>query len=1374
MYVLMKNIKKLICAAAVLAVLCFSVGAVQFTDVADNAWYKNDVDSVCNDGYMNGVGDNKFSPDSTFTVAQGITVAARLCAAEKGEEIKTDGAKTWYTPYVDYAISKGIIKDGQFNSYEREITRAEMALLFANAVDKNGFTKINNVTQIPDVDERESYADTLVMLYNAGVLSGSDEYGYFYPNNSIKRSEASAIINRTANKGARKSFTLKDTPKDVNAYYLIDNQSMSANTRGIIRLASSWNYENRFDASVNNDGSTTNVLKDSSGTGYVSINRHVKTTSEGVLTLVSSFTIDGITDVNGVRIYLENTDGKNVFEICTENDIFNVKSDKTYPTTQKAINGTYHIKAVLDLDNKKGTLAINGVNACDFALGDFKDISRIYYSTTDISRITFTPTFTQMYVNYLVNDTFFEGAVPYDYNGEASIKEFANSRDIYSLELNKTGKVTKSFSKTSGKVRFESYFYMPNAKDSAYISLDNGQNSAVKVNISGDSIKAGDISHSFKNHIWQCVVIEADTNKGVAVIYVNGKNKGTVLFTSQAFDGITLGFDKKEGSVYFDDIKVNAVYDYPDYCPTPKKVNSENYILIMSVCSLWREGTHSGWDFVSPYEECSPVWGYYDEGIPEEMDWEIKYMAEHGIDAMQFCWYTSQNEGFNTPEKNPRLVWALNDGYMYARYSNMVDFAILWEAANFKNAKITLEQFESYIWDYWVEWYLRDSRYMTINNKAVIQIYDPQNFITAIGGEAVAKKAVDFMREDIKNYGYDGLILLASDDCKNVDFVKQLSRIGFDGAGAYGWDKNVYEPDYHNSLNQRGFDNTLNVNGFSYLPTVSAGKNIMGWENTRTPMATPNQHASVLEYTKALLKEQGKAKGNEWQDKTVYFSTWNEFGEGHWLAPDKVTGFGYMDEYLKAFTNAPAHNDTSPTIKQMERICRLYNNERQPIRPLLHEDYTTSADISVLKEIKFDTDASLTGWRTSNTEGFSIKDGALYDVAKTHDPILWSPEVNLDAKSVTSIKVTLSVSNPGKMQVFYVTNKDTTWNERKTFEAVTTEKDKLIEVEFDTTKSANWADTITKIRIDPMMSAGEFSVQSIKFCGIADTSLLEKVDVVVDSVPLELPEQYIQVTDKEFYVAGDPNKGVMSANNFYYEWNRHSGTLLLKTGTDTEFIFTVGSNKANVNGSDKALAKPFYTFDGMPVLPMRFILDTCKIKYTVSGKCINITHRNVNFDKEENQRVPYEYEFNIPDDLEGWTPGAVSYYVDGGVLVMSSTEAKGAATGYDPKLLHNKLDIPAGKYSKIVIRMKYELKPNATEKVDDSMCVYFATSTEGGLDEVKKCVVKFSDGVKDKDGYMVYTFDMSSNAKWTGTVTTVRFDPSNNNGVYTVDYIRIS
>lgn len=119
-----------------------------------------------------------------------------LCAGEtKVEEPKEE---KWYDMYVDYAVANGIIKKTDFANYTRNATRAELGGIFASALPAESFAPINDIKGIPDVKKTDKYAKELLMLYNAGVVLGSDEQGTFNPTSDIKRSEVAAIINRVA------------------------------------------------------------------------------------------------------------------------------------------------------------------------------------------------------------------------------------------------------------------------------------------------------------------------------------------------------------------------------------------------------------------------------------------------------------------------------------------------------------------------------------------------------------------------------------------------------------------------------------------------------------------------------------------------------------------------------------------------------------------------------------------------------------------------------------------------------------------------------------------------------------------------------------------------------------------------------------------------------------------------------------------------------------------------------------------------------------------------------------------------------------------------------------------------------------------------
>ena len=185
-----------------------------FSDVPSGAWYADGVRSAYEIGLMQGTGLQKFSPGSTVTLAQTITMAARVHSIYyNGSESFHQSGPAWYSVYVDYAKRNGII-DWDYANYNAAATRAQFATIFAHALPTSALTKINDIADgaIPDVSASHTNAKEIYLLYRAGVLTGSDNALTFRPNTTIQRSEAAAIVTRMALASKRKKLTVQTTP----------------------------------------------------------------------------------------------------------------------------------------------------------------------------------------------------------------------------------------------------------------------------------------------------------------------------------------------------------------------------------------------------------------------------------------------------------------------------------------------------------------------------------------------------------------------------------------------------------------------------------------------------------------------------------------------------------------------------------------------------------------------------------------------------------------------------------------------------------------------------------------------------------------------------------------------------------------------------------------------------------------------------------------------------------------------------------------------------------------------------------------------------------------------------------------------------------
>jgi len=203
----------------------------RFTDVKSSNWFYGDVEKSFRLGLMNGKSDTTFVPDGTVTLAEAITVAARMNAIYNGQTITQGTGNNWYQPYVEYATKKAIITSGQYNDYTALATREQVALMFVRALPASWYTQKNLFLTIPDVPASSASFGAIQRLYNAGVVTGVDDKYNFKPADNIKRSELSAIINRVALVDSRLRVVTEDE-KNSNIKIFDSNAVMNNLTIG--------------------------------------------------------------------------------------------------------------------------------------------------------------------------------------------------------------------------------------------------------------------------------------------------------------------------------------------------------------------------------------------------------------------------------------------------------------------------------------------------------------------------------------------------------------------------------------------------------------------------------------------------------------------------------------------------------------------------------------------------------------------------------------------------------------------------------------------------------------------------------------------------------------------------------------------------------------------------------------------------------------------------------------------------------------------------------------------------------------------------------------------------------------------------------------
>ena len=183
-----------------------------FYDVDSNDWFYEPVKSAWEQELIDGVTARYFKPERSLTVAQAVKLAAALHQKQSvGFVTLQNGGAHWYDNYVNYAVANSLIEAAYQNksaeAMNAPVTRAEFVHILSKTLV--GAKQLNTVNSIPDVKAGDAWADEIYAFYRAGILTGSDRLGTFYPESSLKRSEAAAILVRLYDATQRQYITLR-------------------------------------------------------------------------------------------------------------------------------------------------------------------------------------------------------------------------------------------------------------------------------------------------------------------------------------------------------------------------------------------------------------------------------------------------------------------------------------------------------------------------------------------------------------------------------------------------------------------------------------------------------------------------------------------------------------------------------------------------------------------------------------------------------------------------------------------------------------------------------------------------------------------------------------------------------------------------------------------------------------------------------------------------------------------------------------------------------------------------------------------------------------------------------------------------------------
>ena len=174
-----------------------------FTDVNETDWFHDAVQYVYDNGLMDGVGGNRFAPNSETTRAQLVTILYRLAGEPEpgGDSGFSDvAAGTWYTDAVAWAAENGIVNGVSETEFApgKDITREQLATILFRYAEAKGYdvSARADLSAYPDADQIQSYAaESVAWAVAEGLIQGFED-NTLRPAGNATRAQIATILMR--------------------------------------------------------------------------------------------------------------------------------------------------------------------------------------------------------------------------------------------------------------------------------------------------------------------------------------------------------------------------------------------------------------------------------------------------------------------------------------------------------------------------------------------------------------------------------------------------------------------------------------------------------------------------------------------------------------------------------------------------------------------------------------------------------------------------------------------------------------------------------------------------------------------------------------------------------------------------------------------------------------------------------------------------------------------------------------------------------------------------------------------------------------------------------------------------------------------------
>jgi len=327
---------------------------------------------------------------------------------------------------------------------------------------------------------------------------------------------------------------------------------------------------------------------------------------------------------------------------------------------------------------------------------------------------------------------------------------------------------------------------------------------------------------------------------------------------------------------------------------------------------------------------------YYVDGDPRIMDWHVKWMAEHAVNALFVAWYP-QVDAQGRIDATATVNAALDVGFLGKkgpgaepvssnRFEGLMKFAISW--TNHR----PWHKIPTDIGRYLAQNYFRQRNYFKIDGKPLLIVWQIADLIRGAGGRDEARQQLLRVREQARQEGFPD-IYLASLSLRSAapksEEVEDIRALGFNGALGYwnygtsdeqqtttpmkyfgvwqdedpaseGRDMVVHWEDYPTETvpgTEAGWEQWRTALGKEYLIATTP---MQDWRGIGRPEVYVFSRVSPLAFEDQLRRARRHIEKYGLR-KIVTIEAWNEWQEGSYVEPSIEYGYGWLEAIRRVF-----------------------------------------------------------------------------------------------------------------------------------------------------------------------------------------------------------------------------------------------------------------------------------------------------------------------------------------------------------------------------------------------------------------------------------------------------------------------------------------